>query len=94
MVRILVGLGIVATMLTAGVQPSSAEPRPYCLQAGRGGPGGGLPECTYHTLAQCRASMGGGSDNCYENPALAWRARGQGPVYGQPALRRQSRERY
>ena len=94
MVRILAGLGIVATVLSLGVQPSSADPRPYCLQAGRGGPGGGLPDCTYHTLAQCRASMGGGADSCYENPELQWRARGRGPGYEQPAPRRQSRERY
>jgi Protein of unknown function (DUF3551) len=94
MIRILAGLGIVATALAAGMQPSSAEPRPYCLQAGRGGPGGGLPDCTYRTLAQCRASVGGGADYCYENPELLWRARGQGPRYVQPAPRRQSRERY
>jgi hypothetical protein len=93
MVRILAGLGVVATVLTAGVQPSSADPRPYCLQ-GRGAPGGGLPDCSYHTWEQCRASVGGGSDSCFENPELLWRARGQGQVRTQPAPRRQSRERY
>jgi len=93
MVRVLTGIGIVVGVLTAGVQPSAgSEPRPYCLQAGRGGPGGGLPDCSYHTLAQCRASIGGGADACYENPVLLWRARERG--YVQPGPRRQSRERY
>jgi hypothetical protein len=94
MVRILAGLGIVAAMLTAGMQPSRADPRPYCLQAGKGGPGGGIPDCTYHTWEQCRASVGGGGDSCSENPALLWRARERGQVRTQPAPRRQSRERY
>jgi Protein of unknown function (DUF3551) len=92
MIRILAGVGVVAAMLTAGVQPSSADPRPYCLQGGKGASGGGLPDCTYHTWEQCRAAVGGGADACYENPALAWRARERG--YVQPAPRRQSRERY
>ena len=92
MVRLLAGIGMMAAVLTAGVQPSSADPRPYCLQAGRGGSGGGLPDCTYHTWEQCRAAVGGGSDSCSENPA--WRGRGQSQGRVQPAPRRQTRERY
>ena len=88
--RILIGIGIVVAAWTAGVQPGFADPRPYCLSGNKSN--GGMPDCTYYSLAQCRGSMGGGNDSCYENPALMWKAREQGRV--QPASRRQTRDRY
>jgi Protein of unknown function (DUF3551) len=68
----LIGLAVITIMLPAGVELASAQPRPWCLQTGRGGPGGGIPDCTYYTLQQCRAAIGGGGDGCFENPALGW----------------------
>ena len=71
---LLIGLAIVTVVLPASIEPAQTQrsPRPWCLQAGKGGPGGGLPMCTYYTLEQCRMSIGGGAENCFPNPALAW----------------------
>ena len=69
----LIGFAVLAMALPlVGVEPVSAQPRPWCLQSGRGGPGGGLPVCTFQTLEQCWASIGGGGDGCFRNPALEW----------------------
>jgi hypothetical protein len=69
----LIGLAIATLLLPASIEMASAQqPRPWCLQAGRGGPGGGLLDCTYHTLQQCLATVGGGTDACMANPALGW----------------------
>lgn len=70
----LIVLVVMAATLPAGVDPADAQrqPRPWCLtHGGNDGPGGGLPDCTYHTLAQCMASRAG-SDGCSQNPALGW----------------------
>jgi len=82
----LIGFAFLAIVLPAGVETAAAQspPKPWCLQAGRGGPGGGLLDCTYYTLQQCRASMGGGTDGCSQNPALAW-DRIEGKRYAQPS---------
>jgi hypothetical protein len=69
---VVIGLATLMTVMSASIGPASAEPRPWCLQAGRGGPGGGLLDCTYHTLQQCLGSVGGGTDSCTRNPALLW----------------------
>jgi Protein of unknown function (DUF3551) len=71
---VLIGLATltIALPIATDLAYAQREPRPWCLQAGRGGPGGGLLDCTYHTLQQCRAAMGGGTDGCTQNPALAW----------------------
>ena len=70
---VLIGLATLTIILPASIELASAQqPRPWCLQAGRGGPGGGLPDCSYHTLQQCRAAIGGGTDGCSQNPALGW----------------------
>jgi Protein of unknown function (DUF3551) len=70
----LIGLAVLTMTLPAGVEPADAQsqPRPWCLQSGRGGPGGGLPVCTYYTQEQCLQSIGGGGDGCFQNPALGW----------------------
>ncbi len=54
---VLIGLATLTIILPASIELASAQqPRPWCLQAGRGGPGGGLPDCSYYTLQQCRAA--------------------------------------
>ena len=71
---VLIGLATLTIVLPVTVELAHAQrdPRPWCLQAGRGGPGGGLPDCSYYTLQQCRAAIGGGGDGCSQNPALGW----------------------
>jgi hypothetical protein len=79
--RILIGLGIAAVALTAGVQASQAQTnfpfgsRPYCWSGDRSN--GGMPECSYYTFEQCLASLHGGPDHCFANPSYAW-SRGGG----------------
>ena len=85
----LIGLAALTVTLPAGVEPADAQsqPRPWCLQAGRGGPGGGLPVCTYYSQEQCRQSIGGGGDGCFPNPAIGW-DRIEGRRYAEPPRRR------
>jgi hypothetical protein len=68
----LISLAVLTVTLSAGIELASAAPRPFCMQAGRGGPGGGIPDCSFHTMEQCLASRGGGTDGCFANPALMW----------------------
>lgn len=82
----LIGVAAVTLSVPTTIQPAGAQshpPRPWCLQAGRGGPGGGIPDCSYYSEAQCRASIGGGGDGCFPNPALGW-DRIEGKRYPQP----------
>lgn len=82
---VLIGLAIL-TMVPATVELADAQsrpPRPWCLQSGRGGPGGGLPVCTYYSFEQCMQSVGGGTDGCFPNPAIGW-DRIEGRSYQQP----------
>lgn len=67
-----IGLAIGLAPPFVSVEPAVAAERPWCLQGGQGAPGGDLPDCAYYTEAQCRASIGGGGDGCFPNPALAW----------------------
>lgn len=70
-----IGFAVLVAMMAASLAPADAQrqpPRPWCLLAGPDGPGGGLPDCSYHTLAQCMAAIGGGADGCIDNPALGW----------------------
>lgn len=80
----LIGLAVL-TMMPASVDVAEAQrpPAPWCLQTGRGGPGGGIPDCSYYTLDQCRQSIGGGGDGCFSNPAIGW-DRIEGKRYAQP----------
>ena len=79
----------VLTVMSATTEMAEAQspPKPWCLQAGRGGPGGGLLDCTYYTLQQCLGAVGGGTDGCTQNPALAW-DRIEGKRYAQPSRSR------
>jgi len=89
----LIGLAVVTLSLPVTVEPAGAQsrpPRPWCLQSGRGGPGGGIPDCSYYTLEQCRASIGGGGDGCFSNPAIGW-DRIEGKRYAQPPRRARDR---
>jgi hypothetical protein len=72
--KILFGLAVITATLPASIEIADAQraPRPWCFQGGRGAPGGGLPVCTYYTLEQCRATIGGGNEGCFRNPALEW----------------------
>jgi Protein of unknown function (DUF3551) len=67
-----VGFFTVAAALTANVRSADAQfNAPYCLI--NVGPGGsGIDDCSYRTLAQCRASIFGGAKYCTRNPAYAY----------------------
>ncbi len=68
----LIGFVALSVLVPIGTEVADAASRPYCMQSGRGGPGGGIPDCSYHTFEQCLASRGGGTDGCFANPALMW----------------------
>jgi len=63
-----VGFFTIAAALTADVQLGVAQHNArFCLiNVGRGT--SGMPDCSYRTLAQCRASVFGGPAYCTENP--------------------------
>ncbi len=81
-----IAIGTLAMLLVVGAQQSEArEPRPYCMQGGRGTTGGIL-DCSYYTMEQCLRTVAGGEGICSVNPALGWRAR-ELPPYQQPPRR-------
>ena len=69
---ILLVLAAVTLLLAARIESVEAASRPWCLRTGSEGPTGGLNDCSYYTLEQCRMSMGGGTDQCFANPELGW----------------------
>jgi hypothetical protein len=82
----LIGFGALVAIMTAGVvQPSSAAPRPWCMQEP-----GYMGSCSYYSFQQCYESAKGLGGHCYENPAIAWQ-RLQGS--GTEAPRRKARVR-
>jgi Protein of unknown function (DUF3551) len=82
---VLIGLAALTLTVPATIDMASAQraPRPWCLQAGRGGPGGGLLDCSYTSYQQCLGSVGGGGDHCLKNPAIGW-DRLEGKRYAPP----------
>jgi hypothetical protein len=86
----LISLTVATIALVVATESATAQQRPWCLRTGSHGPTGGLNECSFYTLEQCRASIGGGSDQCLENPDLAWDRR-EGKSRPQP--KRPPRER-
>jgi hypothetical protein len=68
----LLGMATVCALVTT-VQPGTAQESffnsRYCAQGGRGS---GLMDCSYNTMAQCRASASGLGRYCVENPN--WRS--------------------
>jgi hypothetical protein len=67
---VLIGIGASVAAITAGTLPSHAGP--WCLQGGLLARGG-MDDCGYHSLAQCKASGGNGAAPCVPNKLLLWR---------------------
>lgn len=84
---LLLGMGLMAAALGASVQPGEAAQRQFCLSGNKAN--GGMPECTFYTWEQCRASVAG-SDSCFVNP---WYAADQQQGRTRPSQRRQT-QRY
>jgi hypothetical protein len=67
---ILTGLAAAIAILAVDVSAASAQPggtrNPFCIRDGVAG--GGTWDCSYHTLAQCRASASGAGGWCTANP--------------------------
>ena len=81
-----IAIGTLAMLLGVGLQQGETrEPRPYCMQGGRGTTGGML-DCSYYTMEQCLRTLVGGEGICSVNPALGWRAR-ELPPYQPPPRR-------
>ena len=87
----LMGIGVAAAVVVGGAQPCIAveQPRPWCLEGGVNH--GSQIDCSYYTIAQCKASGGNGAAACYPNNILLWGRQGQSPQ--QPAERPRGRER-
>jgi hypothetical protein len=81
-----VGLLTAAAALTADMQSGLAQHNAQFCRI-HGGRSGAIPDCSYHTLAQCRASIVGGGSYCTENPS--W----QGPRQGSTTQGRAPRQR-
>jgi hypothetical protein len=68
---VFIGLSTTVAILAASVQPGSAQfsffNDHFCTQGG-GLDSSGEPDCSYRTLAQCRATASGLGRYCTENP--------------------------
>ena len=73
----LIGLATIVATLAADVQASSAEEsffsRRYCMRGGDDD-SSGIPDCSFNTWEQCRATAHGLGRYCSENPY--WRPEG------------------
>jgi hypothetical protein len=70
----LIGLAALMTALAGGVQSGSAQFNSrYCTDGGSDN-SSGMPDCSYNTWEQCRASASGLGRYCTENPAYVARA--------------------
>ena len=67
---ILAALAASVSILTVNVETAVAQPanphRPICLRDGA--LGSGTWDCTYYTMAQCRATAHGAGGSCQPNP--------------------------
>jgi hypothetical protein len=68
---LLAGLAAVITILTVNApETADAQPgnptRPYCLRDGVNGAGNW--DCSYYSMAQCRATAHGAGGSCQPNP--------------------------
>lgn len=67
---LLAALAASVSILTVNIQSADAQPassrRPYCLRDGALGPG--TWDCTYTSMAQCRATQHGNGGSCQPNP--------------------------
>jgi hypothetical protein len=69
---VMIGVGALVAATAAGTVPGHAGP--WCLQGGLMARGG-MDDCGYHTLAQCKASGGNGAAPCVPNKEILWRER-------------------
>ena len=69
----LIGLATLVAILAASAPSGHAQEsffnKRYCTMGGRGG--SGVPDCSYNTWEQCRASASGLARYCGENPYYA-----------------------
>jgi predicted nucleic acid binding AN1-type Zn finger protein len=73
----LIGLATLIAALAAGVQSGTAQHNSrYCTDGG-GAESSGMPDCSFNTLEQCRASASGLGRYCTENPDYVSRASGK-----------------
>ena len=84
--RVLIGLGALATILAADVTAASAQNRPWCLRSGFSGPGW----CGFDTFEQCRQSASGAGGSCIENNMLAWQRQQKAQQRQQPRRQNQN----
>jgi hypothetical protein len=70
--QVLIGIGILVATITAGTVPGHAGE--WCLQGGLLARGN-MDDCSYHTIAQCKASGGNGAAPCVPNRLILWRER-------------------
>jgi hypothetical protein len=70
----LIGFATVVAALAAAVQPGSAQFNSAWCTVGGGSESSGMEDCSYSTLAQCRASASGLARYCSENPNYVARA--------------------
>ena len=70
----LIGLATLVAILAANAPSGHTQEsffnKRYCTMGGRGG--SGMPDCSYNTWEQCRASASGLGRYCAENPN--WKA--------------------
>ena len=84
-----IGLATVIAASAAGVQSGSAQHvSRYCTDGG-GAESSGMPDCSFNTLEQCRASASGLGRYCTENPEYVSRASGKQDQQPQRKTRRQ-----
>ena len=84
---VVIGIGALVEAITAGTVPGHAGP--WCLQGGLMARGG-MDDCGYHTLAQCKASGGNGAAPCVPNKEILWREREESRK--QPVAKRPTRK--
>ncbi len=87
MQKLLLAIAVMTAALAASATPGAAAERAYCLN---GKATGGVADCSYTSMAQCLASVGGGADGCYPNPFYNGRA--YEPGRGRKGARRHRRD--
>jgi hypothetical protein len=85
----LIGFATAIAALAGGVQSGSAQFNSrYCTDGG-GAESSGMPDCSYSTWEQCRASASGLARYCTENPDYVARASERQNRPSQRKVRRQ-----
>lgn len=83
-------VGALALFTAFDARPAQAQvwASPFAWCAQWGGTWGGMRECSYHTHAQCMASVFGAGGGCYPNPAFV------PPGYDERPVRKKRRHAY